>query len=44
VTSDALLAIDRFSVPIPAASLCVLGSHWAAQWGIAQSVRPHQRQ
>ena len=39
VASDALLAIDRFRAPIAAAPLWVLGSYWAAQWGIAQSVR-----
>ena len=39
VASDALLAIDRFRAPIVAAPLWVLGSYWAAQWGIAQSVR-----
>lgn len=44
VVSDALLAIDRFRVPIAAASLWVLGTYWAAQWGIAQSVRAVQRQ
>ncbi len=44
VASDALLAIDRFRVPLPAASLWVLATYWAAQWGIAQSVRGAQRQ
>lgn len=43
VASDALLAIDRFRTPIPAAPLWVLSTYWLAQWGIAQSVReaPH---
>lgn len=44
VVSDALLAIDRFRVPLPAAALWVLATYWAAQWGIAQSVRRPQRQ
>ena len=44
VVSDALLAIDRFRAPIVAAPLWVLGTYWAAQWGIAQSVREPQRQ
>lgn len=44
VASDALLAIDRFRSPIAAAPLWVLGTYWAAQWGIAQSVRGAQRQ
>lgn len=39
VASDTLLAIDRFRAPIPLASLWVLAPYWAAQWGIAQSVR-----
>ena len=44
VASDALLATDRFRTPIAAAPLWVLGTYWAAQWGIAQSVRAPQRQ
>jgi uncharacterized membrane protein YhhN len=44
LVSDALLAIDRFRAPIMAAPLWVLGTYWAAQWGIAQSVREPQRQ
>lgn len=44
VVSDALLAIDRFRAPIVAAPLWVLGTYWAAQWGIAQSAREPQRQ
>lgn len=44
VVSDALLAIDRFRSPIAAAPVWVLGTYWAAQWGIAQSVRDAQRQ
>lgn len=39
VVSDALLATNRFRMPIPLSSLWVLGTYWLAQWGIAQSVR-----
>jgi uncharacterized membrane protein YhhN len=35
VTSDALLAVDKFMMPLPAASLWILASYWAAQWCIA---------
>lgn len=37
--SDALLAFNKFAAPLPAASLLVLGSYWAAQWFIAGSLR-----
>lgn len=37
--SDALLAFNKFAGPLPAASLLVLGSYWAAQWCIAGSLR-----
>lgn len=40
VASDALLAINRFRMPLPAASLWVLGTYWAAQWLIAASMVP----
>jgi uncharacterized membrane protein YhhN len=39
VCSDALLAIDRFHAPLPAAALWILGSYWLAQWCIASSLR-----
>ena len=39
VVSDALLALDRFSAPIPMASLWVLATYWIAQRCIARSVR-----
>ena len=39
VASDALLALDRFSTPIPIASVWVLATYWIAQWCIARSVR-----
>jgi len=40
VVSDALLAINRFRSPLPAASLWILASYWAAQWLIASSMVP----
>lgn len=39
VVSDALLALDRFSMPIPMASVWVLATYWIAQGCIACSVR-----
>lgn len=39
VASDALLAIDRFAVPLPAASIWVLTTYWWAQWRIASWLR-----
>lgn len=39
VTSDVLLAMDRFSSPIPNASVWVLATYWIAQWCIACSVQ-----
>jgi uncharacterized membrane protein YhhN len=38
VVSDALLALDRFSSPLPHASVWVLATYWIAQWCIARSV------
>ncbi len=38
VLSDAMLALDRFSVPIPHAPAWVLVTYWIAQWCIARSV------
>ncbi len=38
--SDALLATNRFATPLPASSLWILGSYWAAQWCIASWLRP----
>ena len=38
--SDALLAVNRFSAPLPMASLWILGSYWLAQWCIASWLRP----
>jgi uncharacterized membrane protein YhhN len=38
--SDALLATNRFALPLPAASLWILATYWAAQWCIAQWLAP----
>lgn len=35
VASDALLATNKFAAPLPAASLWILTTYWAAQWCIA---------
>ncbi|MGE5114970.1 MAG: lysoplasmalogenase [Betaproteobacteria bacterium] len=43
VTSDALLAVERFMMPLPAASLWILASYWAAQWCIASWPGPEAR-
>lgn len=43
VASDAVLALDRFSAPIPMASAWVLAAYWIAQWCIAYSVRNGER-
>ncbi|MFT3666333.1 lysoplasmalogenase [Piscinibacter sp.] len=40
VLSDALLATNRFTLPLPAASLWILASYWAAQWLIASWLAP----
>jgi uncharacterized membrane protein YhhN len=42
VASDALLAFDRFNAPLPAASLLVLATYWAAQGCIAASLAPRR--
>lgn len=39
VLSDALLAIARFRAPFAAATAAILITYFAAQWGIARSVR-----
>lgn len=39
VLSDALLAVARFRAPFPAATAAILVTYFAAQWGIARSVR-----
>ena len=38
VTSDSLLAWDRFGGGIPLAPLAILSTYWIAQWCIARSV------
>lgn len=40
VCSDALLATNRFALPLPLSSLWILASYWAAQWCIASWLRP----
>lgn len=42
LTSDALLATNRFHTPLPLATLWVLASYWAAQWCIAGSLPPRR--
>jgi uncharacterized membrane protein YhhN len=39
MVSDSLLAIDKFAVPVPLASLWILATYWLAQWCIAASLR-----
>lgn len=40
VTSDTMLAFNKFMGPIPLAQAFVLTTYWLAQWAIASSVRP----
>lgn len=40
MASDALLATNKFLVPLPEASLWVLSTYWTAQWCIALSLLP----
>jgi uncharacterized membrane protein YhhN len=40
VASDALLATNKFAAPLPAASLWILATYWAAQWCIAAWLAP----
>ena len=42
LTSDALLAANRFHAPLPMASLWILASYWAAQWLIASALAPRR--
>ena len=42
LSSDALLAINRFHTPLPMASLWILASYWAAQWLIASALAPRR--
>ena len=43
MSSDALLAINKFMLPLPAASLWILATYWAAQWCIASWLAPAER-
>lgn len=40
MTSDALLATNRFALALPLAGLWILVAYWAAQWLIASSLPP----
>jgi uncharacterized membrane protein YhhN len=40
LTSDALLATNKFAGPLPLASLWILSTYWAAQWCIASWLKP----
>lgn len=40
MSSDALLATNKFAGPLPLASLWILGTYWAAQWCIAGWLGP----
>lgn len=40
MASDALLAINKFASPLPAASLWILATYWSAQWLIASWLAP----
>ena len=42
MTSDTLLAINKFAMTLPLASLWILGSYWAAQWCIASWLAPRR--
>ena len=44
LTSDALLATDRFHTPLPLSALWILATYWAAQWLIASSLPPRRVQ
>ena len=45
VLSDALLDTNKFgATPLPAASLSILATYWAAQWCIASWLAPPRRQ
>lgn len=40
VSSDALLAINRFAAPLPVSGLWILATYWLAQWLIASWLAP----
>jgi len=43
MTSDALLATNKFAAALPMASLWILATYWAAQWCIASWLSPGSR-
>ncbi|MBL8328292.1 MAG: lysoplasmalogenase [Rubrivivax sp.] len=42
VCSDALLAVNKFAQPLPAASLWILATYWLAQWCLASWLAPRR--
>lgn len=44
MASDSLLAINKFAVPLPLASLWILVTYWLAQWFIAASLPANSRE
>lgn len=42
VSSDALLATNKFALALPMSSLWILATYWAAQWCIASWLRPRE--
>jgi uncharacterized membrane protein YhhN len=42
MTSDALLATNKFALALPMASLWILATYWAAQWCIASWLSPER--
>lgn len=42
MASDALLATNKFAGPLPASSLWILSTYWAAQWCIASWLAPRR--
>lgn len=42
VLSDAMLATNRFALPLPAPALWILPAYWVAQWLIASSLPPRR--
>lgn len=41
MASDAVLAVNRFAMPLPASGLWILATYWAAQWLIASWLKPN---
>ena len=42
LTSDALLATNRFHTPLPLSTLWILATYWSAQWLIASALPPRR--